>query len=298
MVAHVWAQQKQDDGRNAQRNIYFEGRTLYSYGSHFIVGAFCQNKHGKKAVLLNTNGYSSTTSRHKSDAVGAIRHDVPAFHVPYCSVDNNGNPHHHHLNKPHFHEVVKGFIAKAYAARSEAQYYVEQTEEATRKANDYSKFFGLRWRIKQHEFSQEFMIKALNARARAKSLKDARYAKDRAEYEKLAAERTKKATEDIGKWESGELEHISYANGIDCILRVRNDMVQTSQGATIPVTHARRIWPLIKRCHDRGSHFQSNGHSEHLGHFTVNYININGDMQIGCHFIKYNQFEKIAALIL
>ena len=34
MVAHLWAHQSQDSARNG-RNFYFEGKDIYSYGSHF-----------------------------------------------------------------------------------------------------------------------------------------------------------------------------------------------------------------------------------------------------------------------
>jgi len=37
-VAHVWAQQVQDEERSG--NMFFEGDTIYSYGHHFPIARF------------------------------------------------------------------------------------------------------------------------------------------------------------------------------------------------------------------------------------------------------------------
>jgi hypothetical protein len=76
MVAHVWAQRRQDSGKSGNGNFYFEGPFLYSYGSHFLVGYALPD--GR--ALLNSDGYSISTSRHKSYAWGAVR--GRSFHVP------------------------------------------------------------------------------------------------------------------------------------------------------------------------------------------------------------------------
>jgi hypothetical protein len=68
-VAHVWAQQNQASGRNATRNIYFEGETIFSYGKHFPIARFA----GRGVVLVNNNGWSNTTAGHKRDVDDALR---------------------------------------------------------------------------------------------------------------------------------------------------------------------------------------------------------------------------------
>lgn len=75
MVAHVWAQRTQDEGRSNNGNFYFVGPVLYSYGSHFVVGVI--DERGR--AWLNTDGYSSTTAKHKSYAWRAVSR---AFRVP------------------------------------------------------------------------------------------------------------------------------------------------------------------------------------------------------------------------
>lgn len=77
MVAHVWAQMSQESGRSNNGQFYFEGRTLYSYGSHFVVGHIMPDG----AALLNRDSYSITTSRHQSRADSAVSHRR-RFYVP------------------------------------------------------------------------------------------------------------------------------------------------------------------------------------------------------------------------
>ena len=71
MVAHVWAQpvrDRQADGTSPNRNYYFIGRILYSYGRHFVVGW-----RGDNVTLLNSSNYSISTSRHKNYAWSAAQ---------------------------------------------------------------------------------------------------------------------------------------------------------------------------------------------------------------------------------
>lgn len=71
MTAHVWAQQTQDAGRSHNGNFYFEGRTLYSYGSHYVVGHITPDGQ----AFLNADSSSMTTNgKHKPAARRALSH--------------------------------------------------------------------------------------------------------------------------------------------------------------------------------------------------------------------------------
>lgn len=79
MTAHVWAQQRQTEGRSNNGNFYFHGRTLYSYGGHFPVGIFAAPG---GPVFLNADSYSVSTSKHQSYARRAVSHVEPRFYMP------------------------------------------------------------------------------------------------------------------------------------------------------------------------------------------------------------------------
>lgn len=67
-VCHLWAAQAQSHARF--RAIYFSGRTLYSYGSHYIIGRLMDDG----AVLLNSERNSKTTNGHRDSARYATNH--------------------------------------------------------------------------------------------------------------------------------------------------------------------------------------------------------------------------------
>ncbi len=70
MVAHVWAQQRQEEGKSGNGNFYFRNRELFSYGSHFLVGFVMPDG----VALLNGDSYSVSTSKHQSYAARAVSH--------------------------------------------------------------------------------------------------------------------------------------------------------------------------------------------------------------------------------
>lgn len=81
--AHAWAHQSQTFGQSAKGNFYFHGPSLYSYGSHFLVGFRIMpdgDRHGGVA-LLNTDKHSVTTNRHQSNANHATR-NLAQFAIP------------------------------------------------------------------------------------------------------------------------------------------------------------------------------------------------------------------------
>lgn len=62
MVAHVWANQSQDSARSHNGNFYFEGRAIYSYGSHYVAGYIAPGP----LYLVNSDHSSCTTNgKHK-----------------------------------------------------------------------------------------------------------------------------------------------------------------------------------------------------------------------------------------
>lgn len=73
MVAHVWAQQTQAHGKSNNGQFYFDGRCIYSYGSHFLAGFVVD----ENTVLINANGYSVTTSKHMSYVRRAVYGKYP-----------------------------------------------------------------------------------------------------------------------------------------------------------------------------------------------------------------------------
>lgn len=84
-VAKVWAAGTQDRGRNHSRgNVYFEGDTIYSYGTHFPMAVRLP-----KLFILNADTYSTSTSRHQDMVRGAVR-GSPQILVPLSALRRMG----------------------------------------------------------------------------------------------------------------------------------------------------------------------------------------------------------------
>ncbi len=66
--------------------------------------------------------------------------------------------------------------------------------------------------------------------------------------------------------------------------------IETSRGAECPLNHALRILPFVRS----GREFIPNGHTIHLGHFSVSKIDEAGNVTAGCHFITRAEIERIA----
>jgi hypothetical protein len=81
-IPHLWAHRTQEEARNRQGNLYFNGDTIYSYGSHFPIARHAANEAGERSVLLTTATYSVTTSNHCSAVRSAIPSSLRVFRVP------------------------------------------------------------------------------------------------------------------------------------------------------------------------------------------------------------------------
>ena len=65
----------------ASRNMYIAGDTIYSYGPHFPIA-----KRIPGGYIVNSDDYSSTTARHKSDVWCCIHKDI-VWELPECNTN-------------------------------------------------------------------------------------------------------------------------------------------------------------------------------------------------------------------
>ena len=69
-VVHLFANKTQEEAKNQTRNIYFNKNSLFSYGAHYKLAQHLKGG----AILINTRGYSVTTSKHINEITQASRH--------------------------------------------------------------------------------------------------------------------------------------------------------------------------------------------------------------------------------
>ncbi len=76
-------------------------------------------------------------------------------------------------------------------------------------------------------------------------------------------------------------------------LRIKDDVIETSRGAKIPLEHAVKFWSLINSWHQKGITYTKNNHSIHLGNYAVTRFE-NDILTVGCHQIPYSEIQNIA----
>lgn len=278
-VAHLWANKSRERARG--HNLYFDGDTIYSYGSHFPIARHISR--GKQsAVLFTTKTYSVSTSKHISYTHRALNGlSLPVFNVQ----DIRGNAE-SAVIKADYQSRVKAETETAARSRLHAEMYLERAQNLAQEANECAAFFGWKWRLDVPTLDPAFIAKV---RERAKE-ETAKQRKAKEERERAAAIIL---AGKVSEWRAGKPVSLWDYRG-ETLLRINGDKIETSRGAHIPVEHAPRLWKVIQRA-KAGTPYQHNGHSEHAGEFKVDSIDTNGTLRAGCHTILYGELARIAA---
>lgn len=184
-VCHVWAQQTQSQGRAG--NIFFEGKSIYSYGRHFEMARFVDDE----TVFITTRGYSVSTARHLSLVRRAVRHKT-VFTVP----DFNYHPD----NVRYLIEKARDHFDKAKRARKFADWEIRSGRESVETTRAYITKFQVAvpdshvevWQALHtdtylnSEVQAALLAKARDAQAAEREAnKQARLAREREEAERL-----------------------------------------------------------------------------------------------------------------
>jgi len=303
-IPHLWAHRTQKDARNPQGNLYFKGATIYSYRDSYPIASHVTSKNGKKqAVLIRTDTYSVTTSRHISAVRHAARHlqvfDVPSVQTEWAWSEPGAD---HKTNLAYFVEQSKDALGKASRARKAGTYELAQAFGNRDKAKEYAKFFGIACPVfdflpKGRKLSAlKEKIAEREARARiADAERDARERARRAEQERI---QTLELAEQLELWRQGNPNVSAWQlHGASPALRIVGDTVETSRGARFPVAHACRGLKLVQACVNSNREYVRNGHTVHLGHYPIDKIEANGTVHAGCHVVAYDEIQRIAPVL-
>jgi hypothetical protein len=317
MVAHIWAQQEKHSGKSANGNLSFKDETLYSYRTP--IGRFVETIDGHRALLVTSNSYSMTTSgKHMPALWSAVNYGrgvySPCFSVPIISqpgafddLDNKA----HGSNLAYLIEQYQTLAAKSLRARDiygDETYLIGKLQERADKARNYASAFGLElpffnagsdgrdiWRKRQEREAKNNTPEAVAKRERERIKRIERQEAKKAEEKRIAL---LKGMELVQAWQEGadamtwRMPRTDESNG--AFLRIRNNDLETSQGARVPLSHAIRVFQFVKLCRERKQEWKRNGKTLRVGHFQVDCINADGSFQAGCHFIAWPEIERVA----
>lgn len=317
-IPHLWAHQSQDSARASR--IFFEGLTIYSYGHHFPIARIVYSNHTrekdrKKAILFTSEGYSNSTGKHKNLVRRAISHEL-VFTVPLSErygMDTDSAVHFRH-----YQEEVNSEYEKAKKAREYSESHYNQMMSQFQEACAYAKFFRIKCPVKLpvtgrklREFQDEVGRKVRHAEELRLSRIERQPELDRKrreKWEKKNQELLAHLAVQMEDWKNGVSDYpprLPYQRGmgyqsrqLPVMLRIKGDEVQTSMGARFPVTHAIRGLALVESCISSKREYKRNGHTVHLGNYSIDRVSAEGTVYAGCHVVEWREIERIKPELL
>lgn len=106
-----------------------------------------------------------------------------------------------------------------------------------------------------------------------------------------AAELVRINAEDIAHWRAGDNRQLH--RDLPPLLRITGDAIQTSWGASVPVTVAPALWQMVVLARANSVGCTDCGRAK-VGDYTLDAINSDGSITVGCHKIAYSELEIIA----
>jgi len=323
-IPHLWASQAQADARNPQRNLFFEGPTIYSYRTSWPL-ARIHTRGKRKLVLSNCDRYSTTTAQHQSAVDRAVSHlDNIAVPFPELSEFDSGR---HIANLAHLEKnAAKALDTAKRVLREWGATYRREAYDGLREQHaKYRRFFGIKAPgIPARTAEWDAAVARAQSIEKPDPIRDAKRFKARearerglvAKAERLAAEISAAHAQELAEWQSGARNWApsltfstrAYSSRLAQLIRERmtadtrgarlrlsadGTEIETSQGARIPASYARRLWDLIGATRAAGEPFVPAAPFK-IGPYELREVTAEGDLRVGCHFITFAELETMA----
>lgn len=284
-VLHLWANQSQSEARSS--NVFFEGDTVYSYGYHYKLGQIVKYK-GKTVALINTDGYSVTTSKHISQAMSATRHLLRVSVSKDFDIEKAIK-----LQKANIESELQSHFKRLKFSKHDTGWNYEFCSER----NSIAKHNALCESLKLSKYKVKVTpkyIRDYNAHIQARLKRDAelntpeaiakREAKREAAAQRKYEKELEKAANEIPTWRAGGPITNAVRNLDPQLIRVKGDYVETSRGASVPLSEAKELLSKIVRATAKTG--------DKVGSFNLDRVNGNV-VTIGCHNIDLNEAKAV-----
>jgi hypothetical protein len=262
-TAHLFANQLQNEAYTSNRNLYFYDKEIFSYGSHFCIAKFIDDK----TLLFTERGYSNTTAKH----INVVYHATSHINKIYCA-----NPNGNHADNFNFWLNNAETLADKLKRANKPEIYISQLQQIQNKANIYANYFSI--------VIPETLQSVLKVTTKAEILA---YMENKAELikaEKIAKEKEilKRHKLELKKWRNFETSKLYTRNeGID-YLRKNETEFQTSQGVKIPLEIGKRFYNNLANVKPNDTFLN----------FTVSEIT-KTFIKIGCHKITFKEINNV-----
>ena len=283
-VCHVWASRTQDEGRAG--NISFNKDIIFSY--HWWPMARLLNNN---IVLIVNWPYSSSTAKHINYVYRAIPDYYEKIYVVNPGKYQDEIP--HNTNIEGFVEELKKYFDSFPLSRKYKSSILANSLKTISELQRYCDIFKLNipdisgYNLDTEQFQKE----AKDQEKHTKELNDIKEAKRQELIKSFQPEIEKRELDWINnKGDQTYFYHklLKYGIGFSKLrLRVKDDNIETSQGAIVPLREAKILYNRIISGKDIKG-FK-------IGYYTV--ISLNGTLNIGCHKIEREEITRIASLL-
>lgn len=261
-IAHIWANQSQNSGRNSDNNLYFQNGKIYSYGNHFVIAKHVVNIEGLNGVLFTERSYSNTTAKH----ISIVRQAVSHKNIIYCYYPDG-------LNEQNFNcwlKEVEDILPNLMKAKK-PEIYLNKINNVKDNIKNYADFLGLE--IPTNLLS---ILNIVNKEQFAEYNNKVELFKNE---EKIRLEKIQlaKHKEDLKKWLNFETYQLYNRIDFD-YLRLNNNtnIAETTQQVKIPLNIAIALYEsILNNTLVVGAKFMS---------YEV--LKVGSEIKIGCHTFK------------
>ena len=263
-VIHVYAQQTQNEGRSS--NVFFEGKKIYSYGSHYLLGEFLPDG----SIMINDIGYSVTTAKHISELRQATRHYKQYFVTE--------------TDLRHIITEVRGNIKKLANARKR-ELYISPILRLWEKFNT----FAQEQKVKRYKSDPRYReFKKIVKTIESPELQEELIAWNKKMAKQAIKLRLKKEAEQFEKFHKHEIDWVRSSGKDHLRISESKKYVETSQNVKIPTEDAKLLYLSILRGVDVVGY--------RISHYRVD--SINGSLKVGCHDIDIKEVHRVGELLL
>jgi len=289
-VAHLWANQLQDEARKSNNSFYFNGRTIYSYGNHFPIATL--DDKDNNICYFTTRSYSPTTSGHKWTVERASSHKTKI----YCKNPDEAGRGFHLYNIADFEANAKA-IAQSLPTSRKPEKYLNEIASERNKLNKYAEHFNLDLTDVKYKLSFIYIeskdggIQATEQERKANELAKIEREKNEAIRN---AELLIKHKKDLLKWRAFKLDGYKFYNRttLDYLrFNTETNRIETTQSVEIPLEIAKRFYKQVLntvasgKCELCGTDF--------MNKYEIKEIN-KEFIRVGCHKITIKEIKALA----
>lgn len=271
-LTHVWANNPDPTVFKKSGSMSCQFDRLYSYNT-------CIAELIGDSVVFNSYSYSPTTFKHQSYARSAVHGlkeiylDIPSYNLRSLVFTQNDF---NELVVKNNQNWIARLLVRAETARLKRDIYLAEAHSIEQNLKQYAELVKLEYIPLDLDQFKELAVSV---------------DKERKAQEKIRkAEKVIQQAGDLVRWRRGEdvRSHFEIT-----ALRVKGDEIETTKGAKIPVDHAVRAFPLLKRLHEKDQSIDLSSHSIKLGYYTVNRVE-KDNLIVGCHSIPFSEIYSIA----